>query len=224
MATILIRLIGPQQSWGTQSRHHYIRESGGEPSKSGVVGLICAALGRDRSEAISDLAALRMGIRVDREGQVEMDYHTTGLSGYRTAQGHIRKNITHPTQRYYLSDAAFLVGLEGDAELLNSIDQALQNPRWTLSLGRKPFVPSDPIRLPDGLSDALLLDALSSYPWLGRKTDERPEELRVVLDDPNGNDMRQDVPLSFLEREFTWRPVSSIFLPVALLDSGELED
>ena len=39
-----------------------------EPSKSGVLGLICAALGRDRSESLDDLASLRMGVRVDREG------------------------------------------------------------------------------------------------------------------------------------------------------------
>jgi len=49
-----------------------------EPSKSGVVGLLCAALGRPRAADGSDLAALRMGVRVDREGVLKVDYQTAG--------------------------------------------------------------------------------------------------------------------------------------------------
>ena len=60
MPTLLLRLVGPMQSWGTTSRFDE-RDTQLEPSKSGVLGLICAALGRDRSEPVEDLAALRMG-------------------------------------------------------------------------------------------------------------------------------------------------------------------
>ena len=49
MSTLLLRLAGPMQSWGTQSRFT-IRDSGLEPSKSGVIGLLCAALGKPRTE------------------------------------------------------------------------------------------------------------------------------------------------------------------------------
>ncbi len=56
MSTLLMFLAGPMQSWGTQSRHSN-RDTGLEPSKSGVIGLLCAALGRPRSAAIDDLAA-----------------------------------------------------------------------------------------------------------------------------------------------------------------------
>jgi CRISPR-associated Cas5-like protein len=41
------------QSWGTQSRFT-VRDTGLEPSKSGIVGLLCAALGRPRRELLDD--------------------------------------------------------------------------------------------------------------------------------------------------------------------------
>ena len=74
MSTLLLRLAGPMQSWGTQSRHS-LRDTGQEPSKSGVIGLVAAALGRPRDRDISDLAGLRMGVRVDHEGRVSKDFH-----------------------------------------------------------------------------------------------------------------------------------------------------
>ena len=47
-ATLLLRLAGPMQSWGLESRFDQ-RDTGREPSKSGVLGLICAALGKPRT-------------------------------------------------------------------------------------------------------------------------------------------------------------------------------
>lgn len=79
MATLLLRLQGPMQSWGTTSRFDE-RDTQLEPSKSGVLGLVCAALGRDRHEPVDDLAVLRMGVRVDQEGVPMRDYQTaTGV-------------------------------------------------------------------------------------------------------------------------------------------------
>lgn len=63
------------QSWGTRSRFDH-RETWPYPTKSGVVGLLAAALGRDRAEDVSDLAALRMGVRVDKPGVLMVDYQT----------------------------------------------------------------------------------------------------------------------------------------------------
>ena len=77
MPTLLLKLVAPMQSWGVQSNFTH-RDTGFEPSKSGVIGLICAALGRDRAEPVDDLAALKMGVRVDRQGVVLKDYHTAG--------------------------------------------------------------------------------------------------------------------------------------------------
>ena len=44
MSTLLLRLAGPMQSWGTDSKFD-VRRTGREPSKSGVIGLVAAALG-----------------------------------------------------------------------------------------------------------------------------------------------------------------------------------
>ena len=77
MAILILRLMGPMQSWGTQSRFSN-RDSDLEPSKSGVIGLLCAAMGkpRDDLETIGKLFRLKMGIRVDRQGILKCDYHT----------------------------------------------------------------------------------------------------------------------------------------------------
>ena len=62
MPTLLLQCVGPLQAWDTQSNFG-VRTTGREPSKSGITGLLCAALGRARTEPVADLAALRMGVR-----------------------------------------------------------------------------------------------------------------------------------------------------------------
>jgi CRISPR system Cascade subunit CasD len=74
MPTLLLRLQAPMQSWGISS-HFTSRDTTREPTKSGVIGLICAAMGRPRDTDISDLAGLKMGVRVDREGILQKDFH-----------------------------------------------------------------------------------------------------------------------------------------------------
>jgi len=63
-----------------------------------------------------------------------------------------------------------LVGLQGkgerDEQILHLLQQQLMRPVWQLFLGRKAFVPSAPVWLPDGLRDEPLEDALRGYPWL----------------------------------------------------------
>ena len=108
MATLLLRLQGPMQSWGTTSRFDE-RDTQLEPSKSGVLGLVCAALGRDRKEPVDDLGSLRMAVRVDREGIPMRDYQTA--TGVVASTGKADANRTVVSQRYYLADAIFLVGL-----------------------------------------------------------------------------------------------------------------
>lgn len=77
MSVLVLRLAAPLQSWGTQSRFS-IRDTAREPSKSGVIGLIAAAIGRPRDGEIDDLMALRMSVRIDRDGTLQRDYHTAG--------------------------------------------------------------------------------------------------------------------------------------------------
>ena len=206
MDTLLLRLVGPMQSWGVESRFG-VRDTGREPSKSGVIGLLCAAIGRRREAAVDDLAALRMGVRVDREGRLAMDYQTIQTI---SVDGQIKDTKT--SQRFYLADAAFLAGLEGPQALLQELHNALRDPHWMLYLGRKAFVPGEPIWLADGLrTDQSIIEALQTYPHLVPNMDgEEPEaRLRVVLEDPEGELSRRDVPLSFAERRFTSRRVNT---------------
>jgi len=222
MSTLLLRLSGPMQSWGTQSRFTR-RDTGYEPSKSGVIGLLCAALGRPREAALDDLAALSMGVRVDREGALEQDYQTAGGvhrrgDEYGVVRADGKRGTTVLSYRQYLAGANFLVGLEGEPSLLRQLDRALERPRWQLFLGRKGYVPGCPVRLPQlpplgpGLRDGGVRDALLSYPW----PEEGAEQLRFVFDaEPGaGRDVRADVPVSFAngDRRFGTRYTQIEFL------------
>lgn len=207
MATLLLRLAGPMQSWGTTSRFDE-RDTQLEPSKSGVLGLVCAALGRDRAESVDDLAALRMGVRVEREGVPLRDYQTaTGVVIASSGKHDMERTVVSP--RYYLADAVFLVGLEGDSDLLANIQQALANPAWPLALGRKSCVPSLPVHLPDGLSEQPLPAVLAT--WSCLVTGEAPQSpRRVLMEHPSEGSVRLDQPLApFAERRFGPRFVKS---------------
>lgn len=216
MNVLLLRLAAPMQSWGTQSRFT-TRDTSLEPSKSGVIGLICAALGRPRSDPLNDLASLRMGIRVDDEGEMASDYHTTldviKASGAKPKAGEAVVSV-----RYYLADADFLVGLESDQfPILNEINEALGNPHWPLFLGRKSFPPAEPVRLIDGLRpNQALQQALATYPRRPRASDNNISHLRLILEDIDGEAVRIDQPIStFAERRFSPRRVRTEFVQLA---------
>jgi CRISPR system Cascade subunit CasD len=210
MNVLLLRLCGPMQSWGVQSRFS-VRDTGLEPSKSGVVGLLCAALGRPRTDDVSDLAALHMAVRVDVEGVLRYDYHTA--QNVLKAGGGTKD--TEPSRRYYLSGASFLVALTGDdLPFLQQLCDALHDPVWPLFLGRKAFVPGAPIWLDDGMQPGATARALlETYPWLGNEVDKLPERVRLVTEDPQGAEVRPDWPLSFAERRFAPRRVTTAFIP-----------
>ncbi len=208
MATLLMRLQGPMQSWGTTSRFDE-RDTQLEPSKSGVIGLLCAALGRDRAEPIDDLAALRMGVRIDREGVPMRDYQTA--TGVMAATGKVDLNRTVVSPRFYLADAVFLVGLEGDRPLLEMIDEALWRPVWPLALGRKSFVPSKPVPLPDGVSSLPLHEALTTRPKLCGGTEVSVH--RLLMEDEAEGAIRLDQPVApFAIRRFGPRFVRSLHI------------
>lgn len=196
MATLLLQCVAPLQSWGTQSEY-IVRDTGREPSKSGIVGLLCAALGRERTAPLDDLAQLKMAVRVDREGKILRDYHTI-----------FEEKVL--SYRYYLSDAMFLVGLESDdADWLQELREALKYPRWSLFLGRKSCVPSRPPYLPQGWSEKPLLEALGEYPWLGqdREKYKKIQSLRLVYDDNDeGNEFHRDHPVSFARNQRRFHP------------------
>lgn len=218
MPTLLLRLAGPMQSWGTTSRFDQ-RDTGKEPSKSGVIGLLAAALGIDReiwNEDLKSLAALTMGVRHDRPGMLKRDYQTAGCASsdkMRRADGSLSEDgVT--SQRHYIADAVFLVGLAGsDHDLLERAHAALKSPVWPLALGRKSYVPSESVWLDDGVVDASLLESLAARPWMTapRRYESAPERLLLSMESQDGSGvMRMDQPLSsFAERRFGARYVRS---------------
>jgi CRISPR system Cascade subunit CasD len=221
MTTLLMRMRAPMMSWGDHSRFT-IRDTRREPTKSAVIGLLCAALGRPRWEPVHDLAALKMGVRIDREGVMLCDYHTI-MDSIKSSGS---KGDTVLSDRYYMADADYLVGLEGDRSLLEDLDAALESPCWQLYFGRKSFVPSCPVQV--GITELGLADALEdfqNYPtrWqqLSSKQDvTKPKrefkelKLRCVLEVENELDMRRDVPLDWQKRLFGSRCVETKYLEV----------
>ena len=222
MPTLLLRLAGPMQSWGTTSRFDQ-RDTGKEPSKSGVIGLLAAALGIDRADwaDLEPLTRLSMGVRHDRPGVPKRDYQTAGCAAQDTilkADGTQAKDGGVVSQRHYLADAAFLVGLEGvDGNLLEKLHAALRNPVWTLALGRRSYVPSESIWMEDGLHDRTLDQVMRQHPWTASKRgwEEFPEQLLVSYESCDGTGvLRMDQPLSsFAERRFGARFVRSEWIP-----------
>ncbi|MGO8691756.1 MAG: type I-E CRISPR-associated protein Cas5/CasD [Thermoguttaceae bacterium] len=221
MSVLLLRLAAPMQSWGTTSRFIH-RDTGLEPSKSGIIGLLCAALGRGRESPVGDLASLTMAVRVEREGSMARDYHTA--LDVAKADGSAPGTVV--SERYYLADADFLVGLQGQEEhkdLLAQLNERLAAPVWPLYLGRKSFVPGLPVQVPGGLrGQGDLPSVLKSFPWQPRSPHERgPAQLRLVLEcGPNEGEVRNDVPLSFAERRFTIRYVTTEFCPTPAAAEG----
>lgn len=234
MHTLLLRLAGPMQSWGTQSRF-FNRDTGIEPSKSGVIGLLCAALGWGRDTSLEELAQLRMGVRVDFPGVRKRDYQTAGGgtqpdgSAYGVRRASDTRGETVLSDRYYLADADFLVGLESaDAALLLRLEKALREPVWQLYLGRKAFVPSVPVYIPGGFRKGETLEtALKKYPWPRPDLKipasiRRPERLRLALESSDGEDVRMDQPegVSFATRSFLPRRVATQFLTLGTDDDS----
>ncbi|MDR1134580.1 MAG: type I-E CRISPR-associated protein Cas5/CasD [Clostridiales Family XIII bacterium] len=194
MNTLLIRLAAPLQSWGADSKFTR-RSSRREPTKSGVVGLCACALGirRDDDSAIARIAALEFGVRIDQLGTLLRDYHVAHKSEF----WETGKTDPFVSERYYLSDAVFLVGLSGEPRLLETIDSALKAPKLPVYLGRRSCPPSG--RLSLGLREMSLIDALRSEDWLASDWYKRRHKatlLEIICDAETGA-VIQDLPLSF---------------------------
>lgn len=235
-AVLVLRLAGPLQSWGTSSRHNR-RRSGIEPSKSGLVGLLAAAQGRRRTDPVEDLVALKLGVRVDRPGQLRRDYHTvsrldgrplpqTGVTARGLQKPTAPAKYTHVTERHYLEEAVFVAALEGPAPFLDVLANAVREPAYPLALGRRACPPTQPLLLADpggrtrwsgGVVDALSAVAWQVPQWArggrGRRTPP-VVHLPATVDDPNGDDVRDDVPISFApqDRRFGTRRVRQVWI------------
>jgi CRISPR system Cascade subunit CasD len=218
------------QSWGVQSRF-LMRDTTLEPSKSGVIGLLWAALGLPRDyDDIEPFNDLVMGVRVDRPGKLMMDYQTAQEIAISDDSKGL-KTKTGISRRYFLSDACFLVGLEGeDLIWLQELHNKLREPHWPLFLGRKSYVPSLPVWLRDGMREGEdLLTALERFAWLGatvpsrrkhaRPTNPMPKRLRFVIQSADGFIQRDDYPVTFDSKRRQLEPHLPRRVEVHMLDA-----
>ncbi|MFC3997442.1 type I-E CRISPR-associated protein Cas5/CasD [Nocardiopsis sediminis] len=232
-AVLALRFDAPMQSWGVRSRFTY-RDTSPEPTKSGVVGLLGAALGVERTDVagIARLAGLRMAVRVEREGILERDYQVT--TGVPTTKGTGHRNVV--SHRYYLADALFLVLLEGDRPHLERLRDAVLHPAWPLFFGRKAHVPAGPLVLPEewGLGTGIrpettLEEALRVHPWQEDRSGPGADiaavpDLRAVIEvsaRERDAEPRYDLPVTFAsgDREFRQRHVRVCHVPIPPAES-----
>ncbi|MFK8909819.1 type I-E CRISPR-associated protein Cas5/CasD [Streptomyces sp. YS-3] len=205
MSVLLLRLAGPLQSWGAAARFAR-RSTENAPTKSGVLGLLAAAAGRPRTADLSDLAALRFGVRIDQPGSRLRDFHTAH---------HDDSGKAMPlSERFYLTDAIFVAGVEGDKTLLQRLHEAVRSPRFLPYLGRRSCPPSRPIEMGPPTEDTSLEEALHSAEWQAsswyrrqqRRTTRRTgspdasQTLDLLIDCPQGEVPHlslRDLPVSF---------------------------
>lgn len=196
--TLPLVLAGPLQAWGSSSRFAR-RGTENAPTKSGVVGLLAAALGRERTDEVSDLAALRFGVRVDQPGVRVRDYQTAH---------HMVTGTSMPvSERFYLSDAVFMAVVEGEPALIDRLHQAVRSPVHLPYLGRRACPPARPLDLGAPVRGTLE-ELLREQPWQASRWYQRrrgrregPEiELTTLVDAAPGDggaDSMRDLPLSF---------------------------
>lgn len=193
----------PMQSWGISSRFQN-RGTLAHPTRSGILGLFCAAAGaskgsRQEKELLAALAGVRIttielpGLAAGAEHRLPprrlRDYHT--VQGTWIADGKPNPNAV-VTRRDYLTDARFGVVVSGPNELVSRLGRSLENPVWGVWFGRKCCLPAAPIFRGIFLSrDEALLHL----------TEAREIRLFTTVEEVDrfeeGTDSLCDVPLSF---------------------------
>lgn len=240
MRTLILRLSAPWQSWGGEDGRMGVRRTDGAPTKSGVIGMIAAALGIGREAdavgadgvTLSDLRALGFGVRVDQPGRVrEMDYHTAKRHMMRDhgrapdPKGKLEAAFI--TQRWYLADAVFTVALTGPADIIGHVEHAVRNPVWPLYLGRRSCPASGVLEddLVIGVTDKGTEEALGTVPWQAkawwRAANHTPDTLEVIIDDHDrGGESVKDDPVSYDSsyRRYAKRFITRISVPTPPAD------
>ncbi|UVM35017.1 type I-E CRISPR-associated protein Cas5/CasD [Pseudomonas sp. B21-019] len=162
---LLMWLEAPLQSWGYDSKFAR-RDSLDFPTKSGVLGLLCCAIGAGgpQEQWLAHWSNLDMQVdaymRTDWQGNplsrlpLLRDFQMVGSSygdppweklmvPKMSDGGSPNGSGVKVTHRYYVQDMAFAVALEVPAALEADLVEGLDSPVWPLYLGRKCCVPSE---------------------------------------------------------------------------------
>lgn len=225
MKTILLKFSGPIQSWGTNSRFE-TRHTDYYPSKSAVIGMISAALGYKRDdERIEKLNELDFAVRIDQEGKLAKDYH---IAQKFKDNGDFDR--TYVTNRYYLEDGVFVVGLshEND-EYIGKIEKALRYPYFQLFMGRRAF-PLSPDFIIE-IKEETLLESLTKLPWQAMKWYKKKSSSKINLSIYADGDLvkdgkkhtRLDKVISFSQKERKFGPRYETRINISIDNNNETE-
>ena len=225
LKSILLKFQGPLQSWGTSSNFE-TRHTDDYPSKSGVLGMLAAALGyrRHEDEKINGLREINFATRVDQAGILLRDYQ---IAKKYKKDGRLERNYV--TNRYYLSDAIFLVVLSHeDNDFIDKIYEALKRPYFQNFLGRR----SCPVNYDFimGCFEEDPLKLLKKTKWQANKfyRQNKDNNLKIYGDSKilkTGKEkLKKDDVVSFSqkERKFQYRGESTIYVEVDR-DVGETD-
>lgn len=205
---LVFRLYGPFASWGEVAVGE-IRPTDVRPTRSALLGLLAAALGITRQDDSAHLElgrSIALATRVDLRGVAGVDYHTTNWRRPNPKKEVIRvrsdelrapRHEVSTTQslRSYRYDslvaAACWRRASGSVELA-TLQRALDQPTFPLSLGRKCNAPALPLD-PRILTAVSLAEALAEYDRVSplpaaldrlRRRASRPPELAWELGTP----------------------------------------
>lgn len=159
---VLLWLEGPLQAWGHDSRFS-VRSTLEFPTKSGILGMMLAAMGLDgpQEELLAMLSSCAHKVYSFDKGNCHpttmVDFQMVG-SGYDDKDNWEKMLIpkkrdgtaangggTKMTYRHYLQDAVFAVIAEIPDEISSAVEYAFESPVWPLCLGRRCCIPSKPI-------------------------------------------------------------------------------
>lgn len=207
----LLWLEGPLQSWGHDSRFGR-RATLPFPTRSGILGLLCCALGRggeqrDWLRMMRPLSQTIVAYARDDQPKPPLlrDCHMVG-SGYdlkdpwedmmvpKTSAGqHPVGTGARVTRRHYLQDMAFACVIELPSG--EDVAGALKSPFWPVCLGRKCCPPSDIVWRGEFATREDALKAASAI-----AAEKKRREVFSVIEetDENGESMTiNDVPVAF---------------------------
>lgn len=227
MGTLAMKLSAPMQSWGLEGRFNE-RTTNPYPTKSGVIGLLAAALGYSREDDITEIATWKVAVRVDVPGKVGRDFQTARTRRYDTQSTHwLPTGDPYVSRRYYLMGATFVVAVEMPDEKLPQVAYALNHPAFPLFLGRRSCPPATHILMGEYPGESPM-EVLAHIPWAGSLQDhhhlrmhgdvQKDGKIRLqvmrdegdpVADATLPHESAHDYPVSFSSshRQFLWRMV-----------------
>lgn len=214
---IILRLSSSIQGYSISSCHSN-KPTVRDVPKSSVLNMIACCMGWNTKEKPKDITweemtRLPMNLRVEREGIIETDFQVATNVPLRNTKKiwnfcgediidpffpHYGDGKTELSKKSYLSDAEFIVTLEGEKKLVERISESLCDPVWIPYLGRSNCIPSRPIF--ENLIDGNGTEVIEKYPYYRRKgSNELIKNIRVIYEtsprDTKGS-LIYDVPMS----------------------------